>query len=109
VAAHPREAPVVQPILADEHGLHRRLHVVVDAAPAGAGEEPERPVVGIEHHLLALAGIGADEEHPTMAQPDMRHLDLGRDASQHHVLVAPVELVGLARREDERDIGLGQR
>ena len=53
VAAHLQEAPVVGPLLADEDRLHRRLHVVVDAARAGALEEGERPVMGVEHHLLA--------------------------------------------------------
>src|SRR5438034_8698051 len=36
VATHLQEAPIVQPVGADEDRLHRRLHVVVDAAPAGA-------------------------------------------------------------------------
>ena len=38
VAAHLQEAAIVEPLLADEDRLHRRLHVVVDAAPAGALE-----------------------------------------------------------------------
>src|SRR6266567_2867770 len=46
VAAHLQEAAIVEAILADEDGLHRRLHVVVDAAPAGALEQGERAVVG---------------------------------------------------------------
>jgi hypothetical protein len=39
VPAHLQEAAVVGPILADEDRLDRRLHVVVEAAPAGALEE----------------------------------------------------------------------
>ncbi|MDR6305651.1 hypothetical protein GGQ85_003375 [Nitrobacter vulgaris] len=35
MAAHLHEAAVVSAILADEDRLHRRLHVVVDAATAG--------------------------------------------------------------------------
>ena len=35
----------------------------------------------------------------------MRHLHSGGRAIDHHNLVAPVELVGLARIEDQRDIG----
>ena len=36
VAAHLQEASIILTILADEDRLHRRLHVVVDAARAGA-------------------------------------------------------------------------
>ena len=98
VAAHLLEAPVEQAILADKDGLHRRLHVVVDAPSAGAAEEPERPVVGVEHHLLTLARIGADQEHPAVAQPDVRHPHLGRHARQHHVLVAPTMMANTKSR-----------
>src|SRR3982074_2058971 len=38
VAAHLHEAAIVATILADEDRLHRRLHIVVDAASAGALE-----------------------------------------------------------------------
>jgi hypothetical protein len=38
MTAHLREATIVETILADEDGLHRRLHVVVDAASAGSLE-----------------------------------------------------------------------
>src|SRR5260370_19136921 len=44
---HLKEAAIVSPVLADEDRLHRRLHVVVDAARAGAPEERERPLVGV--------------------------------------------------------------
>src|SRR3984893_2321308 len=40
VAAHLQEAAVVEALLANENRLHRRLHVVVDAAPAGALARP---------------------------------------------------------------------
>jgi hypothetical protein len=39
VRAHLEEAAIVMAVLADEDRLHRRLHVVVDAAPAGAPEK----------------------------------------------------------------------
>ena len=109
VAAHLQEAPVEHAILTDQDGLHRRLHVVVDPSPAGALEEAERPVVGVEHHLRALSRIGADQEHPAVAQPHVRHLELGRHPRQHHELVAPVELVGLARIEHQRHVRLRHR
>jgi 3-oxoacyl-[acyl-carrier-protein] synthase II len=49
VAAHLHEAAIVAAILADKDRLHRGLHVVVDAAAAGALEQGERSVVGVEH------------------------------------------------------------
>ena len=80
VPAHPQEAAVELTVLADEHGVDRGLHVVVDAARAGALEEGEGTVVRVEHHLLGLARIGPHEQHPAVAQPDMRHLDGDRRA-----------------------------
>jgi hypothetical protein len=57
MAAHLQEAAIVKAVLADEDRVHRGLHVVVDAAPAGPFELREGAVVGIEHHLLRLARI----------------------------------------------------
>jgi hypothetical protein len=45
MAAHLHEAAIVETPFADEDGLHRGLHVVVDATSAGALEQSERPVV----------------------------------------------------------------
>ena len=107
VRAHLQEAAIVGALTSDEDRVHGGLHVVVDPALAGAAEEGERPVVGVEHHLLALARVGPHERHARVAEPDVGDLDLrGRTADQHR-LVAPVELVGLARREGERHEGLG--
>ena len=39
MAAHPQKASVELAVFADEHGIDRRLHVVVDAARAGAPEK----------------------------------------------------------------------
>ncbi len=109
MAAHLQKAAIVGTLAADEDRLHRRLHVVVDAARARAPEERERPVVRVEHHLLGLARIRPHEQHPAVAQPDMRHLHRHRRAAEQHDLVAPVELVGLARRKAQRDIGANRR
>ena len=65
--------------------------------------------MGVEHHLLALARIGPHEQHPAVAEPDLRHLHRHRDAGDQHHLVAPVELVGLARREAQRHEGRRRR
>jgi hypothetical protein len=64
--------------------------------------------MGIEHHLLRLAGIGPHERHPAVTQADMGHLDRHRHAIEDHDLMAPVELVGLARIEAQRNIGTGR-
>ena len=103
MAAHLQEAAIVGPLAADEDRLHRGLHVVVDAARAGAFEKGERPVMSVEHHLLRLARIGPHEQHPAVAQPHMRHLHRHRRAVDQHDLVAPVELIGLAGRKAERN------
>src|ERR1700738_4534900 len=109
VAAHPQKAAVVLTVLADEDAINCRLHVVVDAARAGPLEEGEGAVVGIEHHLLGLARIGAHEQHSAMTQPEVRHLDGDRCAVDQYDLVAPVELVGFARREAQRYVGFRRR
>jgi hypothetical protein len=96
MAAHLQKAAVELPLLADEHRLHRRLHIVVDAAGAGPFEESERPVMGVEHHLLALTRIGPNEQHAAVAEPQVRDLHLDGDAIDQDDLVAPVELIGLA-------------
>ena len=104
VVAHRQEATVVGSLLADEDPVDRRLHVVVDAALGRALEEGERPIMGIEHHLLRFARIGADERHAAMTEPDVRDLHNRRHAGELDDLVAPVELVGLARRIRERHV-----
>ena len=101
--AHRQKAAVEAALLADEHRVDRRRHVVVDAAPAHAAKQAEGVVVRVEHHLLGLARIGPHQEHPAVAEPDVGDLDRRRHPAEHHHLVRPVELIGLARREPQRD------
>jgi len=68
-----------------------------------------KAVVCVEHHLLGLARIGPHEQHPAVAQPDVRHLHGDRRAVDQHDLVRPVELVGLARCKAQRHIGFCRR
>ena len=96
VIAHRQEAAVVAPLPAGEDRIDGGLEVVVDPAPGHAAQERERPGVRVEHHLLALARIGDQEERAAVTQPQMTDLDHLLDAAEHHMLVAPVELVGLA-------------
>ena len=109
VRAHLEEAAVVLAVLADEDRVHRRLHVVVDPALAGATEEREGALVRVEHHLLALARIGAHEHHAAVAEPDVGDLHRRRHAVHDHDLVGPVELVGFPRRERQGNVGVRRR
>src|SRR5215212_10534920 len=106
MAAHLQKATVIGALAPDEDCLHGSAHIVVDAALARALEESERPVMGIEDHLLALARIGAYERHARVAQPHMSDLDHHGRAVDQDDLVAPVELIGLARCEDKRHVGI---
>jgi hypothetical protein len=105
VRTHLQEAAIVLPILADEDRVDCRLHVILDAARAGALEERERPIVRVEHHFLGLARIGAYEHHAAVAKADMRDLQGRCHAAHHDDFVTPVELVGLARRKRQRNVG----
>src|SRR6202047_4354663 len=109
VAAHLQEAAIVEALLANENRLYRRLHVVVDAAPAGALEQGKRPVLRTEHHLLRLARIGAHEQHAAVTEPDMGGLHDHRRPAEQDDFVAPVELVSFTRREDQRIERRGRR
>ena len=93
--AHLQKAAIITARLADEDRLDRRLHVVVDAAPADAAIKLECLVVSVEHQLLGLAKIDAHERHPTVRQLHVRRLDRQRQSLERDRLVAPVELVGL--------------
>ena len=68
VRAHGGKALVDDAPLALLDLVHRRLHVVVDAAARHAAQRCERPGMGIEQHLVALAGVGHQPEGPTGAQ-----------------------------------------
>ena len=103
VVGHDQEAPVEDTLLAGEHARHRGLHVVVDAARRHASEEGKRPRMRVEQHLLCLARIGPHIHGPRRAQSHMRDLHAHRLARDLHVLMAPVELIGLARSEQQRD------
>ena len=109
MAAHGQEPGVPSPVLAREHRVHRRPHVVVDAPRASTAEKRERLLVRVEQHLLALPMLRPDIGHPAVAKTDVRDLQPDQLAPDDRVLVAPVELVGLARIEDQRDMRLRRR
>src|SRR5262249_15302825 len=99
------KAQVELTLFADKHGVNRRTHVVVDAALAAPLVKLERLLVRVEHHLLGLARVCPRERHPAVAQANLRHLGLRRHPGDDDNLVAPVELVGLTRRKDQRYVG----
>ena len=90
----------------NEDRLHRRLHVVVDAAPTGALEECERsgrarrtpsPVSRADRRARTSSGCGkAGHARPSRSSSPRPFNDV----------VAPIELVGLARRERQRHKGI---
>jgi hypothetical protein len=53
--------------------------------------------------------FGVAERHAAVTEADMSDLDQCRHTVQHHDLVAPVKLVGFARRETQRQIGFYAR
>ena len=57
MAAYLQEAAVIKPLLAGEHRLDRRLHVVVDPTCAGALEEGEGAIIRLKDQLLALGPV----------------------------------------------------
>ena len=72
-------------------------------------EEVEGPFVRLEDHLLALTREDLNQLHAAVAEPHVRCLHLGRHTRQARVLVAPVELVGLAGIEAQRHKTLRRR
>src|SRR6202140_815355 len=106
VRAHLQKAEIISACLADEDRLDRRLHVVVDAAPADPAIEPERLVMGVKHQLLGLAKVDAHKRHAAVRQLHVRRLDRKRQTRKRDRLVAPVKLVGFPRREAHRYIGM---
>ena len=71
-----------------------------------AAEEGEGAVMGVEHHLLGFPGVGDDEHLPAVGQAEVGHLDGLHDAVDLDMLVAPVELADLARREHQGHEGV---
>ena len=101
---HRREAQIDRPLLALLDLVHRRLHVVVDAAPGDAAQGRKRPQVGIEQHLMPLRRIRLKDEGATGAQFQMGREDLAPDAADDEMFLAPVELESFAQLELERNI-----
>ncbi len=81
-------------------------HIIGNAALAGAAPESKGPGMGVEHHLLALPRIRPDVGHAAVAKPGVRDLSFEGDAVEDDPFLRPIELVGLGRREGQRNKGL---
>jgi hypothetical protein len=64
--------------------------------------------MGFKYHLLGLTRIGDGERHPAMAEPEVRDLHLGQSPGQQDGLFAPIKLICLAWREDQRNKSIGR-
>jgi hypothetical protein len=62
--------------------------------------------MGFEDHLHGLARKALAEEKAAMAKAHVRHLDGHGQSADLQLLMAPVELVGLTRRELQRHVGI---
>jgi hypothetical protein len=113
MAAHLQKATVMGPVLAHDDRIRRRLRSArprTDGSEAALSSIPRVQVPvktaralscasNIEAiaapsvrarglRLLHLARAGADEDHPAVAEPDLRHLHRHGDAvDRHHLFV----------------------
>ena len=87
-----QEAAIELPVFAREDRFNHGLQVIVNHSLRRAAEEGERPIVGVEHHLLRLAQIRHHEGLTTVGKAEVRHLYALHGAVQFNVLVAPIEL-----------------
>ena len=95
--------------LADKDAIHNGTRIVVNHALRHPAKEGKGSRMRIEHHFLRLAGISGQKHLTAVRQAEMRQLDgLGYPA-QHDMLVAPVELTGIARGKHQRYEGVRRR
>jgi hypothetical protein len=79
-----------------------RFHVVVDAATRHATQRSKRAGMGIEQHLVALAGIRNQPECAAGAQLHVGDLDTSKKTADQQTFFAPVKLKGLTERKRQR-------
>ena len=101
MAGHRREPGVDLSRLARPDAIDRGLHVVEDTASRHSAQHPERLGQRVEQHLVGLERIGSHDERSAVRELGVRRLQLGPLAAEHGPVLAPVELEGLARREDQ--------
>lgn len=76
MADHCQEAGINGPLLAVADLVHCSAYVIVYASPRNAAQHTERMIMGIEQLLVGLKKIGPDDEGVTVAELEVRHLQL---------------------------------
>ena len=99
------ETGVDDPSVALADLVHRRLHVVVNAALGHPAQCGKRPVVGVEQHLVTLPRIPEDKEGAAGTQLSVRCNYLAQYAADHQRFFAPVERERFSQFEFERHEG----
>ncbi len=105
VRDHGMETGVDDPSVALADLVHRRLHVVVNAALVHPAQCGKRPVVGVEQHLVTLPRIPGDKEGAAGTQLSVRCNYLAQYAADHQRFFAPVERERFSQFEFERHEG----
>ena len=105
VRDHGMETGVDDPSVALADLVHRRLHVVVNAALGHPAQCGKRPVVGVEQHLVTLPRIPGDKEGAAGTQLSVRCNYLAQYAADHQRFFAPVERERFSQFEFERHEG----
>ena len=99
VACHRLKAQVDLALLAAADLIDGGLHVVVDPPARHATEGSKCPGMGVKEHLVGLAEVGGEHEHPAGRQLGVGDLQPLAQAADKDVLTAPVELEGFAQFE----------
>jgi hypothetical protein len=105
VAGHGQEPGIDLTRLAGADPVHRRLHIVKDAPPRHAAEDPERVPVRVEWHLVGLQQVRSQQERPAVRELDVGDLELRVLSGNRRPVLAPVELEGLPGLEGQRHEG----
>ena len=103
--AQGRETGIDHAALALFDLIDRSLHVVVDAPPRNAAQGHEAPGMGIEQHLVALAGVGHQYKGSAGAQLGVCDQQFAPDATDDERFLAPVELESVSQFQLERHKG----
>src|SRR5690554_2934816 len=82
---------------------HHRLGVIDDHPSRNPTKEGQRPHKSIQHHLLALTGVGNDKWFAAVAQTKVGNLHLLFDATQNNPFFAPIKLEGITGSEVQRN------
>lgn len=103
MAGHCSEPGIDLPRLPRPDLVDSGPHVVEDAALRHTTQHPECLRQRVEQHLMGLKQIGSHDEGATMREFGMSDLQFRHFAVQHGIILAPVELEGLARLESQRN------